>query len=171
MRKVTISLLVLSSFLFLFSCKEKKEKVKVDRETLLSINPRIDNSMKRDHEDSTKVLELAKNYLDLLKQHSYSDAINLLVDVNEHKDSIFPLSSKRKEELMRINERFQFVSYNIDEIFFYSDMDTEVRYTITLYEKTSKDDNRPNTMQCALFPRRVNNKWYLTVKEQRQERD
>ncbi len=133
-----------------------------------SVDPRSDASMSRTHEDSTALLEMTKSYLEALKKNDIEGALDMLYDVKGEK--VYPLSDARKDEIRKISKAFPVLSYNIDEMVLYSDSDTEVRYTIEFFEK-KPGDKRPNTMKCAVAPRRVSGTWYLTVAKMTQEKN
>lgn len=146
-----------------FACKEKAPKVKVE-DTI--VDPRMDWNMTRSKQDTTTVIEMAKDYLDLLKKQEYESAMHKL---SEMVDSVpEPLTDKRRAELLKVVKSFPVYSYKIKEVLFYSENDTEVRYEIELFEK-EEGNEMPNTISGVLNPKRYNGKWYLTVSERTRE--
>lgn len=152
------------------SCGENKQAKVGDANSYLKIDRRMDFEVERTGKDTVEVMRLAKQYLELLKNSNYNDALAMLVEVDEQCKEVKPLSDNRAKAILKNMQNFPVLSYNIDELRFYSDMDTEVRYTITWYEKESEEDTRPNTIKGAVFPRRIDGNWFLTVVEKRQER-
>lgn len=155
--KVTVLLAIIA---IAFSCNSNNKKK--DKLLIQDVDPRMDMSMQRTKQDTERVLNMAKQYLDLLKENNIEAALNQLVEFKNN--SVKPLSSKRRSELKNTIEAFPVHSYKIDEVLLYSDSDTDVRYTITFFEK-AKNDNRPNTIKCAVHPKRIRGTWYLTVAE------
>ena len=159
----TLSLLLL--LLSLWACKDKPAKVNVD-DTI--INPRIDWNMSRTKADTTTVLDLAKAHLDALQSNNIDSAMDMLTEM---KDSVpSPISDKRRNELIANAKAFPVLNYKIDDLLFYSESDTEVHYTITLFEK-EEGDTRPNTISGVINPRRIDGKWYLTISDKTRETD
>lgn len=164
MKKLIKYALMLFLALSVFSCGENKKKSSYHWEKR---NPRIDYNMQLSKADTTHVLEIAKEYLDLLKENRIEEAFSKLYEIDE-KNSIKPLSAERRRQLEQTLTAFPVLSYKITEVLFFSETDTEVRYTSTFFEK-SEDDGRPNTIQCVLNPKRISNTWYLTLSENTRE--
>lgn len=153
--------LVLTASVF-FSCSsEKKAKVEIDFDD----NPRVDQDMTRTSEDTTTVLNITREFLELVKAQKVDEAVSKLYTYNEHDSvSIRPINAEEKKELVSLYSTFPILSYTIDEIRMYSENDTEVFYTTTWFEKP-KDSNRPNTLQRSIHPKRQDGKWYLTIEK------
>ena len=87
-------------------------------------------------------------------------ALDLLYEVKNHEAQ--PLSEARKNEIRKSVRAFPVNDYTIKSMLLYNDSETQVRYTITLFEKP-QGDNRPNTVEATLNPVRIDSVWYLTV--------
>lgn len=149
------------ALLMLASCGGKKKK-----ETILPVDPRMDQRMSRTSKDTTMLLDMTKKFLETLKNNDIDGAISQLYEVKNN--NVMPLSAEREKEIRKTLATFPVLSYQIDELLLYSDSDTEVRYTIEFFEKP-KGDNRPNTIKCSVNPTRVGGTWYLTIAKVAQE--
>lgn len=164
MRKL-FYLCILSGFvLTIASCGNKKAQTETSAvEDFIKENPRYDTTMVRSHDDSTTIVKLSTDYLDLLKQGNIDEALNLLYELSDS-SNVKPLSDSRKNEIKNNLLRFPVLSYTIDEFRLYTDFDTDVRYTYVFMEKPANaPENLPNTMKGVLNPVRIGSNWYLTV--------
>ena len=134
-------------------------------EEVIKRNSRYDVNMTRTSDDSTTIVKMATQDLDLLKQNKVDEALDLLFEVNESSE-MQSLSDSYKTVLKNNLKKFPVLSYSIDDYHLYSDNDVDVRYT---YEFMVKPDgapeNLPTTMKGALNPVRINGQWYLTISE------
>lgn len=149
--------LLLVAEIFLFSCTGTKRETVKEVET----DPRVDTSMLRTKQDTLTLDSLATTYLNYLKNKDFNSALDMLFELSE--DSIAPLSEMSRKAQEVLYKNFPVTDYKLNELFLYSETDTELRYTVTLFEKEENDD-RPNTMKFQLTPERINNNWKLLVK-------
>lgn len=149
-------ILFLGMGILLFSCKGNKKEASVGAET----DPRVDVNMVRTKQDTLTLHALATAYLDLLKQKDFDQALQMLFE--QSGDSVVPLSETGRKEQAVLYKNFPVVDYKIESLSLYSETDTELRYTVTLFEKAENDD-RPNSMKFLLTPRRVKGEWKLMV--------
>lgn len=143
--------------MFLFSCTGIKREAKKE----VALDPRVDTSMIRTKQDTLTLDSLATTYLNYLKTENFSSALDMLFELSE--DSLMPLSEASRKSQEILYKNFPVMSYELNEMFLYSETDTELRYTVTLFEKEEGDD-RPNTMKFQLTPQRVGGDWKLLVK-------
>jgi len=158
MKRSFQALLLLALIMGAVSCGGKKEKA--SDKVIVPSDPRTDFEMSRTAADSTTLLKLAKQYLDELKNGNVEGALDLLYEVKNHEAQ--PLSEARKNEIRKSVMAFPVNDYTIKSMLLYNDSETQVRYTITLFEKP-QGDNRPNTVEATLNPVRIDSVWYLTV--------
>jgi hypothetical protein len=163
MRKVFYLCALSGLILTLASCGNKKteEKEKSVLEKIIEENPRYDVDMIRTKTDSTAMVQMATQFLDLLVQQKEAEALELLYEKTESNE-VQPLSAARKAALLKTLKAFPVLSFKIDEFRLYSDFDNEVRYTYEFMQKP-EGSNVPNTMKGALVPVRLNGTWYLTI--------
>lgn len=147
--------------LSMLSCNGNKTQ---ESETIY--DPRKDMTMERSSRDTSDLFRLSQSFLDCLKNHDIDGALNLVYDIDN--GQVQSLSAERKIELERILTAFPVDSYKIDEMLLYSDSDTEIRYTVVMFQKPEGDD-RPNTFKGSLSPYRIDGKWYLTIPTQKSE--
>lgn len=142
----------------LVACGGKKGGEQVENNSF--DNPRTSNTMQRTKTDTMAVLYNVDKYLTYLKEEKVDSAMEMLYEASG--DTVLPISEKRKAEVLQNIKNFPVLSYKIDELRMFTEQDTEVRYTITFFEK---DDNDPrqNTLQCVINPRRVGYYWFLTI--------
>lgn len=149
------------------ACGSKSQQAPVD-EPETFVDPRMDPYMTRSHTDTLAIMHNVNEYLRLLKEEKIDSAMAMLYEVSG--DTVVPISGKRKEEVMRNLEMFPVLDYTIDELQLFSETNTQVRYSIEFFKKPEGDD-RPNTLQCVLNPRRVGYYWYLTIADLTREPD
>ena len=148
--------IVLAALVLVVSCSEKKQKTTEElREELIIPKMTVDKS------DSSAVLQLANQYMDLLKNKKVDEAIGMLYYLDSN-DSIVPLPENLVERQKTILKTFPVLSYEFNGLIFNKETDTQVKYTIEFFEK-EPGDNRPNTTAMFLKPVRQDGQWYLTV--------
>ena len=165
MRKI-FYLCILSGLVWVIaSCGNNKAQSETNTiEDIIKDNHRYDTTMVRTPDDSTAILKMATEYLELLKQNKIDEALDLLYEVDG--DIAKPLSASRKNVLRNNLKKYPVLSYTIDEFRLYSDMDTDVRFTYDFMVKPEgAPENLPTTMKGALNPFRVNGNWYLSISE------
>ena len=133
------------------------------------INPRFDTDMSRTSEDSTIILNMTVQYLDLLKEGHFDEALGMLYTFNREDSIIQPISEERCEALRQTFANFPVLEYVIDTILMYNEFDTEVRYKYEFFEKP-EDSPVPNIVNGNVCPHRYNGVWYLTVPAEKSER-
>lgn len=155
--KFRFLILILLAILPLQSCKHKNgEKLPP-----MPVNPREVQSMTRTAKDTADLINLTKQYLDLLKTGKIDQALSMLY-IAKGDTGVIAISKKQRDSLKSTYKAFPVLTYNIDEMYLYSDSDTEVRYTTTFFKKPAGDD-RPNTMKFVLNPKKVMGHWILTI--------
>ncbi len=147
---------------------EKKEQI-VDRETLLILNERIDQRVVYTSADTTTVMDMANQYINLLKDGKYDDAVAMLVEVDEKNKTVSPLSTERTAQLKRSVSLFPIDTFRINNVKFYSELDTEVNYTIN-DDGADNQSGPSNAMRCVLSFRKIDDKWYPTIIDQQHDR-
>jgi len=158
MKKFIYLCLVISVGFSFYSCSNKSPK---NEEA--DVDPYYNSSMKRTAEDSATIVQLATQYLDLLKENKLEEAVNMLHDVDSV--DVKPLNEERINALMTNLKRFPVLSYTIDELRLFSDDNTELRFTYEFMPKPEGAENFPNTMKGLLGFFRLGETWYITVPE------
>lgn len=148
MRKnILFSLLVISLTFVFVSCSEQGKQKSVDVPEFCA-------------GDTADVLNLATKYLEHLKNKEFEQALAMVYHIEG--DEVFQLTKSEKEALQKQYQLFPVLDYRIDSYTFTNAHNTEVRYTVTFFEKTS-DSDLPNTMAFSLKPQRINAVWCLSI--------
>lgn len=159
MKRFFSFLLLLSVIVVFTDCKGGKDK---PAETVEEYSdPRMDSHMERTNNDSISILSLTKDYLTLLKEGKFEDALAMVYEVDS--TGIQPIKDRKRAELMDLYKNFPVVDFEIISMNLYSEDDVEVRYDVKLFELTPEQEGMPNTIKMAIAPRRVNGQWYITV--------
>ena len=162
MKKLSIVFIALMAVL-LIGCKGEQRKKKSD------FNPNlIKPEMVLSSEDTVAVRRLTKQYLNLLENRDLDGAISML-RYYEH-DSIAPLPPQLEAKERMVLGMFLGMKADIDHIIFFRDNDSEVKYTITMFERTDPNDKRPNKASFLIRPVRYLDKWYLTLADKQTDK-
>lgn len=111
--------------------------------------------------DTTEVYDMTKNFLELLKSNNIDKAVSMLYYLTPDKN-VIPLPDSLAERQKAIFKRFPVLSYKIDSIIFYTETDSQVKYTIEFFKK-QPGDPRPNTTSFFIKPMRIQGQWYITM--------
>ena len=117
--------------------------------------------MERSAEDSTSLLSLTKDYLELLKAGNNAAALDMLHEWNGH--DVLDLSPEYRARLDTMLQCFPVINYEIERMVLNSEEDTRVDYIYEFFEKPEGMENINNTMRGSLSPHRVDGKWLLVV--------
>ena len=112
-------------------------------------------------EDTVTVTNLTKEFLENLKANRLDEAMGMLHYMDKDK-KLVDLPKDLADKQRKVFTMFPVLSYKIDSVIFYSETDSQVKYTIQFFEK-EEGDNRPNTTSFFIKPMRVDRKWYLTM--------
>ena len=153
-------LFALSATLFLVACQQEKEAVATSE----PVNPRYDAEMVRTQADTLALEALLDEYLIYVQSGDYDAAISMLSVYNDSLSSLEALPDSMAGKMKTIYATFPILSYKVDEMSLYSDIDTEIRYTITMFEQEEGSDI-PNTMRFMLSPKRIGGNWSLCIGE------
>lgn len=145
---VFLSLLMLS---FIVGCshKEKAPKDAEIKEMVLSAN------------DTTSVCELSDQFMTLLQNKKYDEAVDMLYFLKGGYDLV-KLSDEDQATQKNALMLLPVLRYKLTSITFVSEEDSQVRYDFEFFEKEEGDD-RPNTTALFLKPVRRDGRWYLTL--------
>ena len=161
MKKFSIVFIVLMSVLLVGCKSEQKKKADVDPNL-------IKPEMVLSSEDTVQVRRLVKQYLHLLEQKDLNGAISML-RYYEH-DSIAPLPPQLEAKERMVLGMFLGMKADIDHIIFFRDNDSEVKYTVTMFERTDPKDKRPNKASFLIRPVRYLDEWYLTLADKQTDK-
>ena len=145
---VSLSVLVIS---FIIGCthKEKAPKDTEIKEMVLSAN------------DTTSVCEISDQFMTLLQNKKYDEAVDMLYFLKGGYDLV-KLSEEDQATQKNALMLLPVLRYKLTSITFVSEEDSQVRYDFEFFEKEEGDD-RPNTTALFLKPVRRDGRWYLTL--------
>lgn len=141
------------------SCMNKSPKNEEAEEQ----DPYYSSSMNRSAADTAAIMQLATQYLDLLKENKIDEAVNMLYEVDSVE--LKPLSDAYKNNVINRLKQYPVLSYTIEELRLYTDDDTELRYVYEFMPKPEGADNLPNTMKGLIGFFRLGETWYMTIPE------
>ncbi len=122
--------------------------------------------------DTTAVMSLVERYFTCLRTNKVDEAVDMLYYLDEN-GNIIPLPDDLKRGQRRMLQMHAGLKYSIDYIRFWQETDSEVKFTVTLFEKPEGDPS-PNEMKMLIRPMRHDGEWYLTMADtpsQTQESD
>lgn len=111
--------------------------------------------------DTTEVMRQVQSFIAHLKNRNVDGAMEMLYYLKQ--DSIKPLPAELEQKERTVLGIVQGAEkYDIENLTFLKEKDSEVRIMVTLFNKPEKDP-APNKMGMILKPVRRNGKWYLTL--------
>lgn len=143
MRKLRLSSLLfiatlIGSALLGTSCgKSEKKNVSFDTVSVVT------------HEDSVRVFEVTKQFMDLMQQQQYDSAVNMLSVVSKT-DSAFYLTPEQKQRVIAQFKHFPVLSYEILTSRFESPYNASATYKYKFMENKTNDPNFPCTMNLTI---------------------
>ena len=161
-KNLFFTILMVLALCMVFSCGKKKKTLEDYREEYLT-KPAYSLTQS----DSTEVRALVDNYLQLLRDNQFEEAVDMLYYMNGSK--IIPMPDELKKPQLTMIKRFRGVKYELDRIVYSKEYDNIACYVVTLFEK-QKNDPRPNTAQFFLKPVRVDGRWYLTMADSQSDK-
>lgn len=150
MKKILFPLLLLFALFTTFSCKNnKKSEDEMKKEFQATLT----------QEDTTAMLQLCDDCMELLKAGKIDDALASLNEYDDSLKSVSPLSEATTNRYKRIFSMFPVCSYVRAYYSFQLEGLNDVKYQVCF----SKTDSTMNT--AYMFnPIKLDGKWYLTVK-------
>ncbi len=111
--------------------------------------------------DTAEVIKQVHDFIDCLKNKDVDGALKMVHFLNRDKITEVPESlAKRQRQVLQIVSGCP--KYEVENLFFYKEKDSEVRIKVTLFEK-EENDPAPNVMKIRLQPIRRDGQWYLTL--------
>lgn len=137
-------------------CKKKQER------TLKSLQEDFIEppQMTLTKSDTDQVKSLVNYYLETLKAGKVDQAVSMLYYLKKDSITKLPPELAKKEHLTL--SMFKGLQSKIDYIIFSKETDSEVKYTVKLFDK-KPNDKAPNEISFIIKPVRREGKWYLTL--------
>lgn len=139
------------------SCSNKKDDKKIEEQRQsMMLKPEMNVTS----DDSAQVLDLVKEYFNLVQNKKYDQAMGMIYYLGKGGKIQTPPKALYDKERAAI-EAFPIYGYTIEFLKFYKETDSEVKYTIFLQDP--KKVTKPATMSGMLRPVRRDATWYLTM--------
>lgn len=162
MNKIYFIIAVFISALILASCKSEKKshlaEVTEFRNTLTN-------------QDTTQVLKLANDCMELLKKKNIDQAIAMLNEYSDSLHQIQPLSKESERKLRSTFKIFPVLDYELSYYSLQSESVNDVKYNITFAEENNPEKNGKPITSYMFNPVKVDGVWYLCIKRQDQSVD
>ncbi|MEL5896177.1 hypothetical protein AAE250_22135 [Bacteroides sp. GD17] len=111
--------------------------------------------------DTTTVLNLAAQCMDLLKGNHVEEALQMMYSMTENK--LVPISEEQKQQLNGKFRMFPVLQYDLDGYNFASETNNVIKYKIEFFPHKDQNDKTPNTIGFMFVPVHIDGKWHLTV--------
>lgn len=155
MRKFSFFLILCTALVVLTGCKKKV----VEERGIPDIPPPMEVSAN----DTTAVYELTNKFLDCMREKRLDDAIAMLHYLKNGEEIVSLPPSLEKQNRMVLGN-FLGLEYKIDNVVFFRETDSQVRFSVTLFEDPDANTlSRQNKVSFFLKPVRREGKWYLTL--------
>ncbi len=112
--------------------------------------------------DTAAVVQLTEEYLDLVKDGQYDQAITMLHDILN--DSVRELPQEREANIREQQRMFPVLSYERTDMQFFNPHKVRVTYSVEFFEKEPGSD-LPNTVSLTFEPQRIHGEWYLELSD------
>ncbi len=149
-KKLILSALV--GVLFLVACKDGNKQP--------AAIPGLGPAMEVSAYDTTTVMQMTAEYLDLVKAGDIDAAMTRLYILDEN-DQVRPLPDDQKQQCRFSLEAFKVYQYKITGFIFYKETDSEVKYALTVQDPATNEN--PAVINGLIRPVRRDGRWYITL--------
>lgn len=139
--------------LLLSACKDTKKPER-------ALVPGVDVAMEVSPYDTTAVLNLTNEYLELLKAGDIDGAMARLYWLGED-DQVHPLPAEEQEKCRFWLQAYKVYAYRITSFTFYKETDSKVEYEMTIQDPATTEE--PGKMKGLIRPVRRDGQWYITL--------
>ena len=116
-------------------------------------------------EDTTKMLGICEECMKTLKAGNIDGALNLLYQYDDSTKTVSPISEENRKKMRNTFTVFPVLNYRMVYYNFTTQGLNDVKYEIEFFEKTDSTDQAPNTIGLMFNPVKVDDQWYLTMKD------
>ena len=162
MKKIGYLFLALATVLVVSSCSNKKSQSR--EEQVEEFRSMLTAS------DTTQMLQLCDNAMELLKGKKIDEVIASLYEYNDSTEELSPLSDDMKKRMKYQFNRFPVLDYERIYYSFMLEGCNDVKYEIT-FATAEQTGAEPATTMFMFNPVRVDNQWKLCVKTPEKEID
>lgn len=158
-KKVFILFAAFSAVTTYYSCTpgSKRQESQV-------ITPEMEFRNSLSHEDSVKLLDLANNCMELLKNRDIDGAVALLNEYDDSTGQVNPLSQESVNRMRRTFKIFPVLKYELEYYSVMLEGRNDIRYKIWFAEEDEPDKNGEPVTHFMFNPVMVDNEWHLCVK-------
>ena len=160
--KQILFMLLLSAGFLLGACSTKghEEKMKTQKEAEDEFVATLTAA------DSSAVLTLCTQCMDLLKAKETDKALDMLYSIDDA-GIAKPLTIQQREALAKRFQRFPVIRYRLDYLSFSTQGNNDVKYKIE-FTPRSGSDTPGSSMGFMFNPIKANGEWVLAIKDGRQ---
>lgn len=158
MKKLSIVFIALLSLCVVVGCKDTKRVKPKDEVNKNLIQP----EMTLRSNDTVQVRRLVRQFFDRLEQKDIDGALAMLHYYKDGAPGDLPSDIEAKERMV-YGMFLGMPKYDIDHMIFFREDDSEVKFTVTMFDKVDPKDPRPNKASFLIRPVRYNGQWYLTL--------
>lgn len=116
------------------------------------------------YNDTTAMLQLCDNAMELLKQNKIDEVISSLYIYDDSIKNVVSLSNSTAESYRKMFQLFPVLEYERDYYSFLYEGCNDVKYNVTFRNEIVSDSLRPLKTSYMFNPVKVNNEWKLCVK-------
>lgn len=115
-------------------------------------------------EDTTQMLKLSDQCMELLKAQKTNEALSMLYEYDTESKELIPLADKTRQRLEKRLKFFPVLDYERIYFSFLLEGVNDVKYRIKFAEEENPEQNGEAKTAFMLNPVKVDGSWYLTVK-------
>ena len=145
------------------SCRNKKEKTREER--VAEFRAELTQN------DTTEMLKLADNAMELLKGKKIDEVIGSLYEYNDSTEEVTPLSKEMTKRLQRRFKIYPVQSYEREYFSFMLEGCNDVKYKVVFATAEQAGTDEPATTMFMFNPVRIDGEWKLCVKTPSDEVD
>lgn len=160
MKKIFAFVAVIALVLTYSSCTSCSDNSKKEP----SVNMSFKNSLTS--EDTLKMLNLADECMELLKNNQIDQAIGMLHEYDVEEQMVIPLSQDTEQRLRRQFSLFPVLKYERDYFSFMLEGLNDVRYTVWFAEEPNPELYGEPITKFMFNPVCKDHEWFLCVKDQ-----
>lgn len=110
--------------------------------------------------DTAEVMALAEDYLRLVHDERYDEAISMLSVIEN--DSVWPVPEETRREIKIQQRTFPVLDYRMEYVTFVDEHTVRVTYIVEFFRK-APGETVQNTVRLTFAPQRINGTWYLEL--------
>ena len=161
MKKLVKSLLYISFIICCFSACNNKKNVQKEESVKSWGEAKAEFVSELSSSDTSSVKTMAFQCMDLLKTDSISQALDMLYTIEGNK--LRKLSEEEKIQLKNRFKIFPIIDYKFEGMTFSTQGNNDVKFTY-YFSKPENPQDAPKALGLMFNPIKIDNQWYLTMK-------